>query len=539
MSKPDEHSESAKLSESISDDLFTKVFHASPDSISVSRMSDGVFLDVNEGFERISGYSREEVIGRSSLGFAFWADGPQHRDAFMYELRTKGSVRDFEGRWLTRSNEIRDCLVSGEMIDYQGEKCVVLVITDITDRLRAQRELERSEKLYRSIVADQTEFIVRWLPGGIRTFVNDAYCKHFGVTRDQCIGTSFYDLIPEAWHERVRRKIDSLTPESPVATNEHQVIRPDGSEGWNEWIDRAIFDKSGHLVEYQSVGRDITDRKLAEEDRREAEEQYRRTFESVTNGLTIRTMDGKVVAVNPAMCQLFGYSREEYMELTLPQLMPPEMLPTIEEMRETVKAGRIFAIETKGLHRSGRVMDLEIRVTPIHYRRQAHVLTIAWDVTERKRAENQLVMLNEQLLVEREALDQKNIALREILNHMEQDREKYKHEICESVEKLLLPAVSKLASKNGRLKPKEIATLRNALEAIIRKDIDPYASNLARLSARELDICNLIKSGYTSKQISERLNISTQTVNTHRHAIRRKLQLKNRALNLAAYLRSR
>lgn len=670
MSEIGENTEKVGARSTESDSLFTKIFHASPDSITVSRMSDGVFIDVNEGFERISGYKREEVIGMSSLGFAFWADGPQRRDAFIYKLRTEGSVRDFEARWLTRTNEIRDCLVSGEMIEYKGEKCLVLVITDITERLRARQQLERSEKLYRSIVADQTDMIVRWMPGGIRTFVNDAYCKYFGVTREECIGTSFFSLVAEEWQESVRRKIKSLTPETPVASSSHRVVRQDGSEGWTEWIDRAIFDDSGRALEYQSVGRDITARKRAEralqqsesllrkiadnspnsislkdcdgyyilvnramaerngttpaemigkrdtdfvsnwkmspkeakeyfardrkvvegkeplvlmaeeftyrdgskrwyqttkvpielsggkcgllnvsvdvtaykraeEERRQAEEQYRRTFESVTNGLTVRDSDGRVVAVNPAMCALYGYTPEEYAELEIAQLMPPEQHPLLKELRRTVAAGDTFAIEAKGLHKSGRLMDLEVRVTPFRYRGEAHTLTIAWDITERKRAEDQLVKLNEQLLAEREALDQKNIALREVLSHMEDEREHYKHEICDSVEKLILPTVSKLSQKGGHVGPTEVARLKNALEAIIEKDLDTFASNMGRLSARELDICELIREGCTSKEIAQRLSISLQTVHTHRHAIRRKLQLKNKGVNLAAYLRSR
>lgn len=670
MNELGENAEGGKSKEEISDNLFTKVFHASSDSISVSRMSDGVFLDVNEGFERISGYSHDEVIGRSSLGFGFWADGPQHRDAFIHELKTRGSVRDFEGRWLTRTNEIRDCLIAGEMIEYQGEKCLVLVITDITARLRAQHELERSEKLYRSIVADQTDFIVRWLPGGIRTFVNDAYCEYFGVSREDCIGTSFYSLVADEWRAGVQRKIDSLTPDNPVARSQHRVVRRDGTEGWNEWIDRAIFDHEGNAVEFQSVGRDITpskrtqqalqqsesllrnvadnspnsialkDRdgyyimvnramaernattpgemvgmrdtefapnwqmtpaaleaylardqeiidsnqtvvllaeehtfrdgtarwyqttkvpialsggkrgllnvsvdvteyKRAEEERRQAEEQYRRTFESVTNGLTVRDTDGHVVAVNPAMCELYGYTAEEYAQLSLTDLMPPEMYPLLDELRKSIGTGKTLAREAKGLHKSGRLMDLEIRVTPFQYRGREHTLTIAWDITERKRAEDQLVKLNVQLLAEREALDQKNTALHEVLSHLEQERENYKHEICESVEKLILPTVTKLSQKGGHIGPNEVARLKNALEAIIEKDLDVFSSNWTRLSARELDICELIKAGGTSKEIARKLNISLQTVHTHRYAIRRKLQIKNKGVNLAAYLRSR
>jgi PAS domain S-box-containing protein len=427
---------------------------------------------------------------------------------------------------------------AGKIVEYQS------VGRDITVSRRTQQALQQSEALLRKIIDNSPNSLFLKDRDGRYIIVNRAMGERNTTTSGDMIGRPDTEFAVN-WLktpddiEKFRaseRKIIDGNEIAFVPAREYTLL--DGTTRWFQTTKVPISMAGGRRC-LLGVSVDVTEYKRAEEERRQAEEQYRSTFESVTNGLTVRDTDGNVVAVNPAMCQLYGYTREEYLNLTLRDLMPPETYPAIVELRKTMAAGRTFAMEAKGLHKSGRLMDLEIRVTPFQYRGRAHTLTIAWDITERKRAEDQLVKLNEQLLMERQALDEKNIALGEILNHVEQDREKYKHEICESVEKLILPTVSKLAERGGHLGPTEIAVLKNALEAIVQKDIDTFASNMSRLSARELDICDLIKAGCSSKEISQRLNISLQTVHTHRHAIRRKLQLKNKSVNLAAYLRSR
>jgi PAS domain S-box-containing protein len=129
--------------------------------------------------------------------------------------------------------------------------------------------LRRDEALFRAIVEDQTEFIVRWKEGGIRTYANGAYLRYFGITLEQAIGTNFFPHINEDDRAWIAEKIARLSKENPIDTGEHRVIRPDGTEGWQEWSDRALFDEAGKLVEYQSVGRDITAIKELEERRRE------------------------------------------------------------------------------------------------------------------------------------------------------------------------------------------------------------------------------------------------------------------------------
>jgi PAS domain S-box-containing protein len=132
------------------------------------------------------------------------------------------------------------------------------------EKRHAERALKESEERYRNVVEDQTEFICRFRPDGTHNFVNDAYCRYFGIQRERTIGHRFIPQIPEGDAERIRSHFASLTRDRPIGTIEHRVIMPDGSLRYHHWSDRAIFDESGVLVEYQSVGRDITDRKTAE-----------------------------------------------------------------------------------------------------------------------------------------------------------------------------------------------------------------------------------------------------------------------------------
>src|SRR6185295_2539690 len=127
------------------------------------------------------------------------------------------------------------------------------------------------DERYRRILDDQTVFVVRWRPDGVRTFVNDSYCRYFGVKREEAIGSSFYPLISRDDLAAVRRRIAALSPEHSVSTGEHRVVRRDGTIGWNRWTDRAFFDAEGNIVELQSVGLDVTERVEAESALRESQ----------------------------------------------------------------------------------------------------------------------------------------------------------------------------------------------------------------------------------------------------------------------------
>ena len=133
-----------------------------------------------------------------------------------------------------------------------------MVVTVRRTLVNMVNQIQHDSAFYRVIVNDQTELIVRWNPDRTRTFVNDAYCRYFGITTEQALGADFFPLLNEDDKQWIIDKLARLSPENPVDVDEHRVVRPDGTVGWQQWSDRAFYDEHGNLMGYQSVGRDIT-----------------------------------------------------------------------------------------------------------------------------------------------------------------------------------------------------------------------------------------------------------------------------------------
>ena len=148
----------------------------------------------------------------------------------------------------------------------------LLLATLIEQQRRTATALEDSQREYRSVVEDQTEMICRFRPDGTYTFANRAYREAFGLAPEGVIGRSIWRLVPADIHP-TRAELAAMTPAAPIATRDISVGTHAGSVHWQQWRDRALFDERGALVEYQAVGRDITDRRRADDKRRELEAQ--------------------------------------------------------------------------------------------------------------------------------------------------------------------------------------------------------------------------------------------------------------------------
>ncbi|HWN98526.1 MAG TPA: sigma 54-interacting transcriptional regulator, partial [Blastocatellia bacterium] len=193
-----------------------------------------------------------------------------------------GTVRWVESRGLPLYD------AAGECTTVRG------LIVDVTDRKRAEEALRESEERYRSVVDSQTELICRYLPDTTLTFVNEAYCRYFGKTRDQLIGTRFLDLIPEFARDVARRHVESLIEKPRVEVDEHEVLLPDGSIGWQRWVDYGIHDGEGKLVEFQAAGLDITERKKAESIVLQRDQLLHAMFNSLSSQVVVLDRSGVI-----------------------------------------------------------------------------------------------------------------------------------------------------------------------------------------------------------------------------------------------------
>jgi PAS domain S-box-containing protein len=220
----------------------------------------------NPAAEALFGWRAEERIGRPAAQIYLSAfdppiAAPKPSDQSSHHTVRKFTHRDGKTIWVSS-------LVSA--LRYPDEPEHVLgymdVCHDITRRVLAEQALRESEARYRAIVEDyQTELICRFRPNGVLTFVNEVYCRYFGKSREELLGMNFLYFIPNHERPKLIQHLASFSEAKPTVTLEHQVLTSEQGLRWLQRTDRAIFDEHGRIFEFQSVGRDITDRKRLEE----------------------------------------------------------------------------------------------------------------------------------------------------------------------------------------------------------------------------------------------------------------------------------
>ncbi len=185
---------------------------------------------------------------------------------------TDAPVRDAEGRVILNEGIGRDVtqrIMQEEALRRAHEQLELRVEERTAELTSAIEQLRDSEHRYRSVVEDQLEFIIRWRNVGERTFVNESYCRYYGASRGELIGESFMPGIVAEDRRVLEEKLAQVSAEMPVVVLDHRVEMPDGRIAWQHWSHRALFNQQGKLVEFQSVGCDITERRRREEHERE------------------------------------------------------------------------------------------------------------------------------------------------------------------------------------------------------------------------------------------------------------------------------
>src|SRR2546428_371132 len=257
-----------------------------------------------------------------------------------------------------------------------------------------EQQLRDQESLYHSaFAASNNGLLIADNEDGRIIEVNPAACTMYGYTYEEMIGLQGTDLFDPDSHPQVEK----ITSKLSLGGFVHAQLVARRKDGTTFHTDRqaTTFTYKGKLHRLAIV-RDVTERVQAEEQLHEKEEQYRSVFEATDDGLNILDLDGFIVEVNPAFCNMLGYPYEEIIGLHTSALTVPEYLPVVTEALETIISGDQYHAKGLGLRKDGTVFHVEAHSTPFNYKGKPHLLGMTHDITERVQAEEQLREKEEQ-----------------------------------------------------------------------------------------------------------------------------------------------
>ncbi|MFY9855752.1 MAG: PAS domain S-box protein, partial [Terracidiphilus sp.] len=201
------------------------------------------------------------------------------------------------------------------------------------------------------------------------------------------LGKTDYDVLPEEYADIYYMLEKEVFAGSPVAHAIQETPSKDGKKGWIDNRKYPILDEDGKIVGLWGIARDITEQKQAEEAQRASETQYRTLVESASEGIFVASADFRYVEVNAAGCRMLGYSREELLSLSIPDIVVPEEAPRVTPETARLETSRPTSSDWRFLRKDGTVFLGEVSATVLP---DSRFLAIVHDVTERRRVENEL-----------------------------------------------------------------------------------------------------------------------------------------------------
>ena len=280
--------------------LFRGTFEQAAVGISHTGL-DGHWLRVNQRFCEIVGYTNAELFNTTFAAISHPDDVANDIEAARQILQGEIHSASLPKRYFHKSGRLVWVKRTLSLVrNAQGlPDYFVSVIEDITALKQAEQALIESEERYHRVVEDQTELICRYGADLRLTFVNQAYATAVGKSPAALIGQNMLDYVPAVYQDRFRAHLATLTVNSPVAVAEAPILLSDGTLRWFQWTDRLILDRSSIPSEYQGVGHDITERRLAEaaeREQRQLAEALRDSLAALTGSLDVNKIMAQILA---------------------------------------------------------------------------------------------------------------------------------------------------------------------------------------------------------------------------------------------------
>mgnify|MGYP000968168435 CR=1 FL=1 len=265
----------------------------------------------------------------------------------------------------------------------------------------SRQELANKEALYRALVEDQSELVSLASPDGRLQYVNSVYAQHFGLSPQEMVSRNLLDFVAPKDRIAVESHLLELCLKPGVSSGENQMRSASGQERWVAWTNRSVGDDQGGVVALHSVGRDISDRKLAEHELAQAQDRIRRLYEATPVMMHSIGPDGGIVSVSDLWLSKMGYAREEVVGVPSSRFLSEESRRRAVDfvLPEFFRTGRCDNVAYEMVKKDGSLMEvllsatLERDISGAGFRS----LAVLEDVTEKNAIGKELLAKDERL----------------------------------------------------------------------------------------------------------------------------------------------
>ena len=375
-----------------SEEKLRLTFENMGDGITVTDL-EGKIIEVNDVQLRMSGYSREEFIGRDGWDIISYVDRDRVINDVLNALKGEAPEQGLQYKFVNKDgSEYEAELHVSVLRDSSGTPIgFVTTVRDITERMRAEEAIRESEEKLRTMFESTNDsFIITDTETNVID-VNEATLRTFGYTREELIGKKGFDLIaPEDLEKAMGPLSQSLESRQTIDRMELSIICGDGRKLETDFSISALHDSSGNITGFVAAARDITERKRAEQAMRESEQKLRTMFESTSDGILVTDQALSIVETNEAAARMLGFDSKEAL--------------VGQSAIQYMSTGARTADDEGG---NGKV-QIEFSVSQLRdvSGNTTGFIGVARDVTERKKAEAQMRRMLEELARSNAELEQ-------------------------------------------------------------------------------------------------------------------------------------
>lgn len=301
-----------------SENKFKTAFLVSPDSINVNLLESGVYVEINEGFTELSGYTRDDVIGKSSIDINIWKN-LEDRNRLLEVLRRDGFIENLEAEFVLKDGSTKTALMSARIIDYGGQKAILSITRDLTERLQYQKSLQESEERLQYAVRGTRDGLWDWNVQTNEAYHSDRYAEMLGYLPGELPYTSaaWENLIHPDDKEKAYQKInDYLEGKTDKYENTFRMRRKDGSYRWMTGRGQIIYDDEGKPLRLVGFNTDITAQKKAFDELNMRNEFIQVVLDNLPIGIALNEINSGIATyLNKKFEEIYGWPKEEMVDI--------------------------------------------------------------------------------------------------------------------------------------------------------------------------------------------------------------------------------